>query len=409
MSYGTMGIDCEERVNYQRLRKQRLERAKKQLEKKELGAMLCFDFDNIRYITSTHVGEWARDKMNRYTLLPEGADPILWDPAAAAKRENSPWIADRVYPSVSSMRGSIPKQVGRTEQVAKQIKENLEEHGVENEPLGVDIADIPLIKALEKEGVEVVDGQDAMLDARMVKTEDEIELMKISASLVDGAYEIVARNLKPGIKENELVAKINEYLYNKGSDLVECVNCVSGPRGSPHPHMFSDRIIRPNELVFLDIMHSFNGYRTCYYRTFSCGEPTEDQIEAYKKAWRWLKNSIDAVEPGATTADVAKTWPKAEEFGFPNEEEAFLLQFGHGVGMKIWEKPVISRMFSLENPSEIKEGMTFALETWCPVENGEGAARIEEEVVVTEDGCETLFKYPADKLMAAGKAGTKAF
>ena len=404
-----MGVDFEERVNYERLRKERLLRAKEQLKAYNLGALLCFDFDNIRYITGTHVGEWARNKMTRHCILPVDSDPILFDSAAAAKRVSCPWIADRVFPAVGSMRGTIPPEVGMIRKVAKTIKKTLEEHRVKDMPLGVDIIEIPLVKALAGEGIKVVDGQQAMLDARMIKTRDEIELLKTAAAMVDAAYEEIARSIKPGVRENDLVAVANKVLYTLGSDLVECVNSVSGPRGAPHPHTFSDRIIRPGDMVYLDIMHSYNGYRTCYYRTFVCGKPTNAQGEAYDTAWAWLKKSMDVVKPGVTTKDVAECWPAAEEFGFKNEEEAYLLQFGHGIGMSIWEKPIISRLFSLEHPFKIQEGMTFALETWCPSKDGKGAARIEEEVAVTSSGYERLFRYPADVLISCGLPGSLAY
>lgn len=400
MSFGPLMIDFEEKVNFERLRKERLERAKEQVKRYNLGALLCFDFNNIRYITGTHVGEWARDKMQRYTILPVDADPILFDPAAPAKRKTCPWIADRVFPAVGSMRGSIPPDVGMIEKVAESIVDVLKKHKVVDMPLGVDLIEIPLYEALTKRGIKVVDGQQAMLDARIIKTKDEIELLRIAGAMVDAAYVEVARNLKPGVKENELVALINNILYTLGSEQVECVNVVSGPRGAPHPHVFADRIIRPGDMVYFDIMHSFNGYRTCYYRTFIVGKPTRAQVKAYEKAWEWLKASIDAVRPGATTADVAKCWPSAQELGFKDEAEAFLLQFGHGVGLSIWEKPVISRLFSLEKPFRIEKGMVFALETWCPSEDGKGAARIEEEVVVTDTGCERLFQFPAEELIS---------
>ncbi|MBS7605652.1 MAG: Xaa-Pro peptidase family protein [Candidatus Bathyarchaeia archaeon] len=400
MSFGPLMIDFEEKVNFERLRKERLERAKEQVKRYNLGALLCFDFNNIRYITGTHVGEWARDKMQRYTILPVDADPILFDPAAPAKRKTCPWIADRVFPAVGSMRGSIPPDVGMIEKVAESIVDVLKKHKVADMPLGVDLIEIPLYEALTKRGIKVVDGQQAMLDARIIKTKDEIELLRIAGAMVDAAYVEVARNLKPGVKENELVALINNILYTLGSEQVECVNVVSGPRGAPHPHVFADRIIRPGDMVYFDIMHSFNGYRTCYYRTFIVGKPTRAQVKAYEKAWEWLKASIDAVRPGATTADVAKCWPSAQELGFKDEAEAFLLQFGHGVGLSIWEKPVISRLFSLEKPFRIEKGMVFALETWCPSEDGKGAARIEEEVVVTDTGCERLFQFPAEELIS---------
>ncbi len=409
MTIGTMAVDFEERVNYERLRRERLTRAKEQLKAHGLGALLCYDFDNIRYITGTHVGEWARNKMQRYVILPGDADPILYDPAAPAKRKTAPWIADRVFPAVGSMRGAIPPEVGNVEALARTVKQVLSEYGVADKPLGIDILDVPFLKALEREKIEVVDGQQAMLDARIIKTRDEIELLKLAAAMVDAAYGEIVKNISPGVRENDLVAIANQTLFTLGSDLVECVNSVSGPRAQPHPHTFSDRIIRPGDMVFLDIMHSFNGYRTCYYRTFVCGQPTKAQLEAYEKAWTWLKKSIDAVKPGATTADVAGCWPPAEEFGLKDEREAFLLQFGHGVGMSIWEKPVISRLFSMEHPFTIKEGMTFALETYCPSADGKGAARIEEEVAVTSDGCERLFQFPCEELISCGVPGSMAY
>lgn len=404
-----MGVDFEERVSFERLRNQRLQRAKDALKQSTLGSLVCYDFDNIRYITGTHVGEWCRNKMNRYCILPLGGEPLLFDPATPAKKISCPWIADRIFPAVGSMRGAIPPETGSVEKVAQDIFKWLKEYGVEKKPVGMDIADIPLVRALEKKGLEIVDGQETMLDARMIKTKDEIELLKAAAAMVDAAYEEIVRAIKPGARENDLVAVANHVLYTLGSELVECVNSVAGTRGKPHPHTFSDRMIRPGEMIFLDIMHSYMGYRTCYYRTFVCGKPTRAQVEAYDMAWKWLKDSIDAVKPGGTTAEVAKVWPGPEAVGLKTEDEAFLLQFGHGVGLSIWEKPVISRLFSLNKPYPIHEGMVFALETYCPSADGKGAARIEEEVVVTKDGADRLFRYPIEELISCGVPGTMAY
>lgn len=409
MRYGTMGVDFEERVNFERLRKERLDKAKAALKASELGALICYDFDNIRYLTGTHVGEWCRNKMNRYCVLPKGAEPLLFDPAAPAKKISCPWLADRIFPAVGSMRGAIPSEVKSVEKVAQEIYHWLQKHGVEKMPVGMDIADIPLVRALERLSLKVVDGQETMLEARMIKTKDEIDLLKISAAMVDAAYEEVVRHIRPGNRENDLVAVANQVLYSLGSELVECVNSVAGERGKPHPHTFSDRIIRPGDMVFLDIMHSYMGYRTCYYRTFICGKPSREQLQAYATAWKWLKDAIDVVKPGATTADIARAWPPPGEFGLKSEEEAFLLQFGHGVGLSIWEKPVVSRLISLEHPYPIREGMVFALETYCPSADGKGAARIEEEVVVTKDGCERIFRYPIEELISCGVPGTMAY
>jgi hypothetical protein len=171
-----------------------------------------------------------------------------------------------------------------------------------------------------------------------------------------------------------------------GSEFVEAINSIAGERCSPHPHVFSDRLIRPGDQAYFDIIHVYNGYRTCYYRTFVVGRATQAQRDAFKRSREWMDAAIDLVKPGTTTDQIAAVWPKAEEFGFEDEMDAFGLQFGHGVGVGLHERPIISRLNSFDDPIELKEGMLFALETYCPASDGRSAARIEEEVVVTAEG-----------------------
>ena len=197
------------------------------------------------------------------------------------------------------------------------------------------------------------------------------------------------------MRENEIVALANKRLYEMGSDDVESIDAVSGERCNPHPHNFSDRMIRPGEQAFFDIMHSFNGYRTCYYRCFAVGAATESQQDAYKKAREWMDAAIVAIRPGTSTGQVARLRPTAQEIGLEDEKTAFGLQFGHGLGLALHERPIISRLVSLDAPLEIREGMVFALETYCPATDGRSAARIEEEVVVGANGLEILTKFPA--------------
>jgi Xaa-Pro dipeptidase len=221
--------------------------------------------------------------------------------------------------------------------------------------------------------------------------------------MVDGTYQLIVEHLKPGIRENDIVALANKQLYEAGSDDVEAINAVSGERCNPHPHNFSDRMIRPGDQVFFDIIQSYNGYRTCYYRTFTVGSATPAQRDAYTKAREWIDAAIALVKPGQTTDRIARAWPKAQEFGFATEMDCFGLQFGHGLGLGLHERPIISRLNSLENPLELQAGMVFAMETYCPASDGISAARIEEEVVVTDYGTEILTKFPAQTLFVANK------
>jgi Xaa-Pro aminopeptidase len=405
-TYGVMGVDWEERVRFDRLRDERLERISSLLALSELGALLCFDMANIRYITATHIGTWAQDKLNRFCLLPQGAQPIMWDFGSAARHHElyNPWLGDgRSRAGISTLRGAMSPESGRAEDVARKIRVELEERGLHREPVGVDAIEPPVLFALQAEGIEVVDGQQLMQEARVIKTQDEITLLNTACMMVDAAYEELYRAMRPGMRENDCVALVNKVLYEMGSEFVEGVNAISGERCNPHPHVYTDRALRPGDPAYFDILHSFNGYRTCYYRTFAVGSGSRALVDAYKRCRFYLDAAIDTIRPGVTTADVASLWPEAPEFGFPNEEAAFALQFGHGVGLAIWEKPIFSRLVSLDHPEEIREGMVFALETFWPASDGWSAARIEEQLVVTNDGCEIITRFPAEELIVAGK------
>ena len=398
---GTMGVDFEERVDFSRLRAYRLHRTRRALEASELGALLLFDVNNIRYVSSTMIGEWSRDKMTRSCLLTLAGPPIVWDFGSAAKHHRlyAPWLRPGdCKAGLLGLRGAISPDAGLFVSAAAEIYSLLKEAGVERMPLGIDIIELPLIFELQKLGITVADGQQTMHDAREIKSKDEILLLSTSAAMVDGAYQDIVEALKPGIRENQIVALATKKLYELGADDVESINAVSGERCNPHPHNFSDRLIRPGEQAFFDIMSAFNGYRTCYYRTFSVGYATTAQRDAYKRAREWIDASIALIRPGVSTDDVARAWPKAEDFGFASEMEAFGLQFGHGLGLALHERPVISRLNSLQHPMEIKAGMVFALETYCPASDGYSAARIEEEIVVTETGPSVITRFPAQEL-----------
>jgi Xaa-Pro dipeptidase len=403
-SPGSMQVDWEDRVDMARLRSYRLGRVREQLERCQLGALLVLDTANIRYVTSTHIGYWAFNKLERYALITRHGEPFIWDfgSAAMAHRLGCSWIE----PSHSrggntGLGGTIGLESGLAERAAAEVRDVLAAEGVSDEPLGVDVIDLPLLRALEGSGLHVVDGQQPMLFAREIKSPDEIVLLNQSAALVDATYQHIFETLKPGVRESDIVALANSVLYGLGSEHVECVNSIAGERCSPHPHVFSDRVIRPGDQAYFDIVHAYNGYRTCYYRTFAVGRELPGQRDAYRQAREWIDAAIALIKPGVSTDEIAAVWPSADRFGFENELEAFGLQFGHGVGLSVHERPVISRLNSLEHPIELREGMVFALETYCPAADGRSAARIEEEVVCTSDGPVVLTRFPSEDLMVA--------
>jgi Xaa-Pro aminopeptidase len=403
---GTMGVDFEERVDYRRMHRYRLARAQAALEKSECGALLLFDDNNVRYVTSTKIGEWSRDKLSRWTLLIRGQEPVLWDFGSAAVHHKlySPWLQpENCKAGLVGLRGTVDPAFGLMKRHAEEMASMLKAAGVAKMPVGVDIIEPPMMFELEKAGLKIKDGQQIMLSAREVKSADEIALLNRAAAMVDGAYDVVNEMLRPGIRENDIVAEVNKFLYTHGSDDVEAVNAISGERCSPHPHNFTDRMIRPGDQAFFDILQAFMGYRTCYYRTFNVCRATPAQHDAYRMAREWLDNAIERIKPGASTAHICEVFPKANEFGFPDEMAAFGLQFAHGLGLNLHERPIISRVVSMDHPTEIVEGMVFAIETYCPATDGFSAARIEEEVVVTDKGCRLISLFPAEELPISAK------
>ncbi len=402
---GVMGVDWEMRVDFERLRNYRLQRVREMLERFDLGAVLLFETSNIRYATATQIGYWAFNKGERYALVTRADRPRIWDFGSAAKahRLQLPHMYDREN-SVggnTGLQGAIGPETGLHRRAAAEIKAVLAEQGLAGERLGVDLAETGVFLALQAEGLDVVDGQQAMMHAREIKNPDEIVLLTQACAMVDGVYQDIFEMLKPGIRESDVVGVAHKRLFEMGSEFVEAINSIAGERCSPHPHVFSDRLIRPGDQAYFDIIHVFNGYRTCYYRTFVVGRATQAQRDAFARSREWMDAAIDLVKPGATTDQIAKVWPRAEEFGFEDEMDAFGLQFGHGVGVGLHERPIISRLNSLDDPVEIEAGMVFALETYAPAADGRSAARIEEEVVVTEDGCKVITLFPCEELMVA--------
>src|SRR5207249_7414953 len=298
-TFGQNAVDWENRVDLGRLRTERLARLNAELERSELGALLSFDFTNIRYMTSTHIGTWAMDKLIRFALLPRGGEPVVWDFGSAARHHQlyNPWLdgAARARAGISTLRGAFHPDARIADEVARKIADELARHGLQREPVGVDVVELPVLFALQAAGLTIVDGQQAFLETRRIKTPDEISLLTQACAMVDAAYDELYGFLRPGVRENECVGLVSKVLYDLGSEYVEGVNAISGERCAPHPHVYSDRLLRPGDPAFFNILHSHLGYRTCYYRTFAVGSASRAQRDAYVRCREYMDQAIALV------------------------------------------------------------------------------------------------------------------
>src|SRR5438093_253115 len=297
-NFGMVGVDWQQRVDWARLRKYRLERARERMKAHGLGALLLMYDENCRYVTSTLTPGWNRLKPGlRYALLCGDGAPVLFEQGdiGAQIQRHSPWIPP----------------------------------------------------------------------------------------------------------ENVVTGHIMDFLYSiPGMEDVEDVIVSSGPNTWPNWRNFSDRIIRPGDIVFMDLAAlTWNGYKSCYYRTYCVGkEPSQEQKDVYATALKWLYDSIDAVKAGTTTREIASKWPSAKDaYGYQEEDQAAANLWGHGLGLAQYDPPVISRIWSLDHPIEIKAGMVFALET----QHGKmfrWGVRIEEMLIVHEDRVEIISNFPVQPL-----------
>ncbi len=403
-THGMMQVDYEQRIDFDRMRSYRVSRIKQYMEKFEIECLLLFESGNKRYSTSTAVASPEVDNMGRYAIVPHNGQPHIFGfgSEVAAEKLYCPWIKDHTFPAHGTMQGALPMEWKCYENFLADLDMVLENHGLDKSKvkIGIDVVEAQIVLALIQNGYTIADGQGVMQHARAIKNEDEIMCLKHGAAIVDAAFHKIAQTIQPGMKENDLQAAAAHEMHRLGAQWVINVQVTSGNRTHPHPHLSSDRLIQPGDMIFMDIVMLLNGYHTCVYRCFCCGKPTQKQKDIHQICLEYQLGGLEAIKPGVTTTDVVQAWPDAKKMGAKSEAEVFGLQYGHGIGVGLWEFPIISRLYSFDHPVEIEPGMVFAAETYA----GEGydGVRLEDEVVVTETGTEIITKFPTAELIGCG-------
>jgi Xaa-Pro aminopeptidase len=406
---GTQAVDWEERIDVKRLRRERYERALNRLQDSELRSMLLVSDPNIRYVTG--LAMTGGSGADHYTLLTEDGDVVHWDTAdhASNQRFNCPWLNDVRYACPGL--GNVPRASGRAsardwlkEKMAGLVTDAMAEYGVDKEPMGLDVGNQGLISAFEDDGIDVrtTECVDLMHDARKVKTRDEIECLRMVAAVCEAGFQAIKENARPGKRESEVWGDAVGELWRHGA-MAQGGYLTSGPNTWPkHQANTTDRLIRPGDIVYADFYNiGYLGYRSCYYRTFSMGEPTQAQKDAYEKARDDLYDVLERIEPGATTDEICRGFPdeEGEHMDWYDADEFWQMttnHWAHGLGLQLYEQPLIWRGLSPDHPIEIEEGMTMAVETMQPAENQ--GVRVEEMVVVRENGVEILSQWPVEEI-----------
>jgi len=399
-TYSATATDWQARVDFDRLRRDRLSRARMMMEKHDLGALVCFVGENVRYITSVYQGNWKNNIYIRYCVLPRGGDPVLFETAGSdleCAKIDAPWLEGNIRPAIT-WKWSETAESMMADRMAQSVLEVLKENHVEKEKIGIDVYDPSAYAAFQKLNLNMVSAWPVMSGARVIKTPDEIECLKISSAIGDTSFwKIQNEWLKPGVKESYITAKVNEYLYEHGFDFVYDIIVASGGNTSPYRRWHTDKVIRPGDLVIIDQNAvGPGGYFVDFVRCFKVGgvKWTAKEKDLYKECHSSMYAAIEMMKAGNTTADVAAKLPKYADDEY---KTVTLQQFAHSIGLSLYEGMWISRAYSLEYPVELVEGMYFAAETFAGHPGLEQTVRLEENLLVTKDGPIVFTKYPFEE------------
>ena len=418
MTLGTMGTDREQRIDYAKMREWRMKRAQQMMEKHGIGCMVIHDGFDARYVSGAYITTPTRWPELSFVVLPRNGQPHLFGGPKIAgveyMEEIMPWLKGTIHPIPFHLMGKAGREQDNPDEMegfVKLVADIMAENGLSNEPVGLDgtTNELTYAAAFQKAGIKAVHGQRPMYEARMIKCQEEIECIRMACSNAEAAFSEIVHAIRPGVTECELVGIGQKKLYEKGADMAWEFVCSSGNRTNPLSIDYTDRSIRPHDLVIVDINgNCFNGYMTCYYNTFSCGKPTPLQEEIFEICTTFLQETIKNMRAGRRIADVHENIATGTEkfhgwdikkYGWSSWSEPMAPAFGHGIGITLHEIPWVGMGAQAVGDMKFEENMVIAMENWFGYKGGYDGVRLESMVVIHDGEPEYLDRWPKDKLV----------
>lgn len=382
------------------MRRYRIERIREQLRKRDLAGIYLYDPLNVRYATdSTNMQIWTMHNPVRACFVATDGPVILYDFVHCEHLSAFSDVVDDVRPGISWFYFESGDQTEERARLwARQTAELVREHGGGNKRLAFDQIDSHGIPHLNREGVEVVYGEDVMEEARKVKSRDELLCMRRAIVACEAAMTEMEEALRPGMTENDLWAILHAGNIRRGGEWIETRLLASGPRTNPWFQESSARIMEDGDLVSFDTdLVGPYGYCCDISRTWLVGDgtPSNEQRNLYQMAVEQIEFNRDLLAPGVSFRELterSKTLP--DEF-MPNRYGVLY----HGVGL-CDEYPAVRYPEDWENwgyDGLLEPGMVLCVESYVGRHGGDEGVKLEDQVLITETGCEQLSTYPLDE------------
>ena len=384
-------------IDFGRLRAGRLARLQAAMRRHGLPVCLFFNPANIRYATGTDVmGVWTAGTFARYCVVPAEGEPVLFEYKGSVHVSRR--LVRDVRPAFTWQYGGLAG-ADKAREWARSVKAVLGELGLEREPLAVDKCDAFGFLALQAEGIRLADPSPATVDAREVKTPEEVELFKLNGGIGDAMLAAFEAAIRPGVREYELLAVLSDTLLRHHGEFLFTRLVASGTNTNPWMSEAHDKVVMPGDLVGIDTdANGYEGYVIDVSRTFLCGdEATPEQKEAYRVAYDCVAGMLELVRPGLTFAEFAEKAPRLPEAYRALRYPAMVHQAGledEGPGIPYPDDERGPRRIMPER--ELRENMVLCLECYAGKEGAPFGVKLEDQVLVTRDGAALLCTYPYD-------------
>lgn len=399
-------VDWTKRIDFDLLRRERTKCLNEHIKKQGLDALLCFKAENIRYMTGYRPLWWPISFLTRNAgIMAADKEPLLFPTSGCYERcrDSMYWMKKENIRPLATMEDPGIVDV----EIRKKFIPAFEELGIAEGKIGIDhVAMLTLLKLQEAfPKAQFVDGDHCVMDAQVVKNSEEIKCMRLASQLASVAMDRAMKKIDVGVRECEILAEAMHSLYSNGMEVPQCSLIVtSGDGTAPLRRFASDRRINWGELVFMDLGGCFNGYFSDFTRTVIFGKPNEQQKKIYKAVYGMMKEIHRTMKPGNTNADVNNAARQVViDHGFKGHDYLGLL--GHSIGVTGLTYPIVGEVAAIGSEKEVvlKPGMIFSMEPgiFIPGTPGGGGVRIEDTILITEDGNEVLTKTPYDENLLA--------